>query len=48
MFRKALTKGKALRLCTSPHAFAPVQLVRAMGTRGAEGSRRKLDRMCSE
>lgn len=46
MFRKALTKGKAARhisLCLRPGTDGE-----GRGDWGAEGSRRKLDRMCSE
>lgn len=46
MLRKALTKGKAA-CCILP-CLHPGRAGEGRGERGAEGSRRKLDRMCSE
>lgn len=46
MFRKALTKGKAV--CHILPCLHPSMAGEGRGDWGAEGSRRKLDRMCSE
>ena len=46
MFRKALTKGKAA--CRISPCLRPGAVGEGRGDRGAEGSRRKLDGMCSE